>query len=869
MSHDTPSPQAQGAHKIITLLRSTVATQKLPYQHGTEGAALDSLYKQVFLPAREVMEAHPDATLATKISEMLNGTLRPFMARWHRRKESGGLGSRDGGDAFRGELADLQEQLRGYAREFHRMAYGSEWREENDAVPAALNADDLAFLSHPLAYGIPEDAEVNGGVPEEIARNINEAERQEIESRREKTGAGGIEGRDAVGLAFSGGGIRSATFCLGVAQVLADKGLVRDVDYLSTVSGGGYVGGFLARRLGEGTPQRDLGGAQGPDPRAIQYLRLRAKYLAAKSLWDAWGMVFSTVAGMLMNWMVPLLVVTIAAWATMQVKLPADGESGWLPAVTIMLGVTSLLTLGFFFMLRASVQAARTTGALAGIAAGLTVLLLPAWWIDLGFDQVFAHTDRPWDNWQDLVQGLKESPVGLWISGSTTGAGLTATVAGIAAMTPVVLRFVPVLRSPKGRRIVNLLCLWIAGIVLPLLGVAVFYLLCAVGRVRNAVTLPEGISFVGGLPISGTQLLATAIVLLGLLAVFFLDINLTAPFRLYRNGLRKTFVDDRDGPEQRVGLDSLNRTGMGPYHLINCTANLPSSDSIKLSERKSDFFLFSKFWAGSPVVGYRPTETWRMNGKVPDLASAIAISGAAFSSHMGLGSIPPLRALLTFLNVRLGYWIPKPGDRPLRFKHPGFSCLLREMTALRMSEKQRWLNLSDGGHIENLATYELLRRRCKFILCVDGEADPDLTFHGFMTLIRHAQIDLGVRIDADLDDLRGDPATGYSRSHYQLCRIHYPGGGTGLLLYLKLSVTGNECELIRRYRGTCPEFPHQTTLDQFFDEEQFEAYRQLGAHVAEGLFAPCLMGGKEHPENIPEWFSRLAGNLLEKETGND
>lgn len=863
MSHNPDSQEAKGAHIVVTLLRSTMATQTLPYQHGTEEAALDSLYKQVFLPSREVMKEQIDASLAAKISEMLNGTLRPFLARWHRRQEGGDLRSRDGGDVFRGELADLQERLRGYAREFHRMAYGSEWREEADVVPAAIDAADLAFLDQPLPYGIPEDSEVNGCIPKELARKINDAEREEIEVRREATGSGCKPGYDAVGLAFSGGGIRSATFSLGVAQVLADRGLIHDVDFLSTVSGGGYVGGFLARRLGEGTPQKDLGGSQGPDPRAIQYLRLRAKYLAANSLWDAWGMVFSTVAGMLMNWMVPLLVLAIAAWVTMQVRLALVGEFGWLPAVIIMLGVTTLITVVYFFMLRVSARAARMTGVLSGIAAGFTVLLLPAWWINLGFDQVFGHTDRPWYDWHDFVIGLKESSVGLWISGSTTGAGLTATVAGIAALTPVVLRFVPMLRSPKGRQIVNSLCLWAAGIALPLFGIAVFYLLCAVGRVRNAVTIPSSIPLVDGHSITGIQLLAISIVILALLAVFFLDINLTAPFRLYRNGLRRTFVDDHDGSEQRVDLDALNRTGLGPYHLINCTVNLPSSTTIKLRERKSDFFIFSKSWTGSPVVGYCPTGSWRMSREKPDLASAIAISGAAFSSHMGLGSIPPLRALLTFLNVRLGYWIPRPGGWWSRFQAPGFSCLLREMTALRMSEKQRWLNLSDGGHIENLATYELLRRRCKFIVCVDGEADPELTFHGFMTLVRHAQIDLGVRIDADLGEIRPNPETGLSRSHYHLSRIIYPDGAIGLLLYLKLSVTGNESELIKRYRGTCPEFPHQSTLDQFFDEEQFESYRQLGAHVADGLFAPCLMDGKGDPSNVSEWFARLAKNLLE------
>jgi hypothetical protein len=88
--------------------------------------------------------------------------------------------------------------------------------------------------------------------------------------------------------------------------------------------------------------------------------------------------------------------------------------------------------------------------------------------------------------------------------------------------------------------------------------------------------------------------------------------------------------------------------------------------------------------------------------------------------------------------------------------------------------------------------------------------------------------------------------------------------GTGLLLYIKLSVTGNETGLIKRYRMNNSAFPHQTTLDQFFDQEQFEAYRQLGVHVAEGLFLPALMN-QTSPKSVPKWFRQLAENLLERD----
>src|SRR5262245_4612961 len=61
-----------------------------------------------------------------------------------------------------------------------------------------------------------------------------------IEAVREQA-----HGMDLVGLAFSGGGIRSATFALGILQGLARLELLTRFDYLSTVSGGGYIGGWL------------------------------------------------------------------------------------------------------------------------------------------------------------------------------------------------------------------------------------------------------------------------------------------------------------------------------------------------------------------------------------------------------------------------------------------------------------------------------------------------------------------------------------------------------------------------------------------------------------------------------------------------
>ena len=318
-------------------------------------------------------------------------------------------------------------------------------------------------------------------------------------------------------------------------------------------------------------------------------------------------------------------------------------------------------------------------------------------------------------------------------------------------------------------------------------------------------------------------------------------------------------------------LSMTNTAGFAPYHLINAIVNLPSSGDIKLRERRSDFYMFSKVWSGAPSLGYHKSDQWLSNGGAVDLATAMAISGAAASSHMGAASIPSLSALLTLLNIRLGYWIRQPSQGKGSLI-PGFRCLVREMLGIGMTEKSNWINLSDGGHLENMGVYELLRRRCKFIISVDGEADRESTFHGHLTLVRHAQIDFGIRIEPDLSALRPADLGQFSASHSLMCRVHYPPtvddpGGVGLILYLKLSMTGDEIELVKRYRAANPDFPHQTTLDQFFDEEQFEAYRQLGVHVVEGLFHPALVGKHTQPETVAAWFESLAASLLLPETG--
>jgi hypothetical protein len=820
-------PNQAAAHYFLSELRTRISTQPLPYQHGNESRALESLW-EVFDQARKAMEKYPGCNeFADAATAMLNLKLRPVTAKWHRAMVEGRLNSRDGADEFRGDLEKAQNDLRLFAGRLHKMAYGVE--AEDEIAPDLIGKDDLDRYFSTVESGIAtiplvasQPKQIRDQI-EELNRQfdgINTAERAALKARREQYGLAGTS--DAIGLALSGGGIRSATFCLGVVQVLAKRGLFKDIDFLSTVSGGGYAGCFITTRLGGNETQETIAGPDGPDPIAVRYLRQHAKYLAALDIKQAWGMVTSTLAGMLLNWSAPLFLVTLAAALVSTYSLLGFPQIPWRIPVAIMAVISVIALVLYGRALPNGRDKAADAGARLAWALAITVLFVVLGLLQLGYGYVTAPKH--------------------WVSSGIAAAVITAA--------PAIIRYIPVLKNPTIRKIALQILLVLAAIVVPLAGIVLFYFLIKMG-IQSA---------------RWTVLLFAASAFFAFIAFRLLNINLTGPHRLYRDQLARTFVQTDEADATPVPLSSINQGARAPYHLINTTLNVPSSGNVALRERKSDFFLFSKSYCGSPATGYFPTTDWKANDAVPDLATAMAISGAAASSYMGLGSMPTLTALLTFLNVRLGFWI-RNQKRPDAKGYPAFACLMREMFGLKMSEREPWLNLSDGGHIENLAIYELLRRRCKLIISVDGESDPAYTFQGLMTLVRHAQIDFGARIEVNLSDIRPDPTTGYSQSHAALCTVHYPDGSLGFIIYMKLSVTGNESEMIRRYRINHPEFPHQSTLDQFFDEEQFEVYRQLGVHVANGLFLPALMDWDDKIDDVPKWFRKLVKNLLPKPIG--
>jgi len=237
---------------------------------------------------------------------------------------------------------------------------------------------------------------------------------------------------------------------------------------------------------------------------------------------------------------------------------------------------------------------------------------------------------------------------------------------------------------------------------------------------------------------------------------------------------------------------------------------------------------------------------------------------------MGYHTSPPLAFLMTVFNVRLGWWLPNSRYANDQFRvqpkggpHCSLFYLLCELLA-STTDRSKYVYLSDGGHFENLAIYELVRRRCNFIIACDASADGATNFDDFGNAIRKCRSDFGVEIKIDTAKLipTGDPK--FANVQWAHGKIRYPKGPNGEegffgdLLYIKPAITTELPRDVLAYRDTHAGFPHQSTAEQWFDESQFESYRTLGLYSLESVahlsnFEPT----PEEPLTIPQLFAGL------------
>ena len=206
-------------------------------------------------------------------------------------------------------------------------------------------------------------------------------------------------------LCLSGGGIRSATFNLGILQGLARHNLLDKFDYLSTVSGGGYIGSWLSSWI-----HREPGGIQDvmsklsnkpasvlhPEPTPIQHLRSYSNYLSPKLgllSADTWTLVAIVTRNLLLNWLVfiPLLIAVVMVPRLYVSALTESTKLTWIPAMLIVAFVTQALGIAYVASTLPS-SGKRSNTAKQFLVFGLTPLTLAVVVLSLAW---------AWLNWAD------------------------------------------------------------------------------------------------------------------------------------------------------------------------------------------------------------------------------------------------------------------------------------------------------------------------------------------------------------------------------------------------------------------------------------------------------------------------------------
>jgi hypothetical protein len=593
-----------------------------------------------------------------------------------------------------------------------------------------------------------------------------------------------VEG-NLFGIALSGGGVRAATLSYGFLEILNRCGLLELADYLSTVSGGGYTGGFVHTRLKEKQDDK----SDKPYDHLFKsedrtHLTKYGAYLAPggpiKSVLTKLRLVAAVVASLLMNllWVGALLLTLYIVLQRLLNTIPSSVPLGW------YLFVCCALVLFLHILIAAipvSLAEYRVLDKMNMLEGALLVL-------------AFAYLVRSGPPIGFLADALRHM-------GSDSSSFVQPLLDGTQ---------------------------WLDH---HLFGVAGqdFYITLAI-----------------------------------LLAVgFSSNPNVLGLHRFYLDRIADAYLKDHEQitlvqliPKENGGPEAW---GCAPYPLLNATLNLLGKEDETFEGTKTcDYFLLSPLYCGSKLTKYVSTRDSPYAGMT--LATALAISGAAVSANMGYKGSRAQAFLMTLLNLRLGFWAanPRMQDPSLRFfglcrKLGKFVFWpyyhLAELFA-RSNTHRCKVNLSDGGHIENLGVYELLRRRCKLIIVLDAGADEHFEFADLKNLVTRARNELGVKVTFREDPqiaIRPKPGDGFSQRHFVVADLEQLEGMEpsvppyhGLLVYVKASLrpemrwkrSKSRSWLYKIYH---PAFPHESTADQFFDESQWEAYYATGKAIARNL----------------------------------
>lgn len=692
---------------------------------------------------------------------------------------------------------------------------------------------------------------------------------------REKAGLLLAENEKVYGLALSGGGIRSASFGLGVLQALVGKDHLKKFHYVSTVSGGGYLGSALTYAISQLPPEqrgtsaddfplgkKNVGNrTSAKDNRLLDFIRQHGNYLVPS---DAMGAVsFAAVVfrgiflSLLAYFSLTVVLISSLRWLfdlVFNTWLKKNDTNPFLGDNWAVFFIGAGLCLGFYLLRNiyysfavafksssysSFILGQKRAGKLWQYAFGL--LLVGSVPVVANYGHIWFHFD-------------------VYMAGGSSALGTAMAI----------WQYLKAMKKEENSS--------------PTSGYILF--LGAFGLIYGLAILAYHVSCFIYLkdtdPLHNEQWGYLALLFIfSVLYAWFTDLNMVGPHRVYRNRLMEVFMPGAEAKANnqwmpapdadKADLSTMcwqhkteKKTIRRPYHILNTNLILCNSTQVKYRGRAGDNFILSPLYCGSHATGWLETPHFKNHGSSElSLATAMAVSGAALNPNAGVSGEGITRnkilsLLLSALNLRLGLWTMNPKkfkpEKPANngnpnYFNPGFSG---EILRNGYKETSSWIMLSDGGHFENLGLYELIRRKADVILVSDGGADPGFNFDDLGNAIEKVRVDFGVKIrfredDAEEGSLDGilfkASENGYENKYqvasraFAIADVYYPGPEEkkGILFYLKLAMIPGLPSDVYSYKGVNPEFPHQSTGDQFFSEKQFEAYRELGYAAAKQL----------------------------------
>ncbi|HUN32762.1 MAG TPA: hypothetical protein VMU95_12185 [Trebonia sp.] len=769
----------------------------------------------------------------------------------------------------------------------------------------------------------------------------------------------------------SGGGIRSAAYCLGALQRLERDSFLDKTAVIIGVSGGSYIAtsrALVAHGLRTDGPRAAAGSpAYAPGTPEEQHLRDNTRYIAPDTR--------TLLAGAL--WL--LLGVTITLLLFLTPVFAVAHAWGWILRSTGTLTYTSATTRSGGWHWTAAVTAPDWY-AWPVIAAGITLVIFAWFWATLAPDsrQREGRSQRlvkalGWAVFLTFLLALAMLAVPeliAWLSRVPSlqailndlgfGAGAPWTPAAIAALVMMVVAvansaqqglaaFNGLLstRQANGTTsspgLVATILGYLRSLLLPYLASAVIVVagfLAAVRWVRDGAA--------AGLDLGQAGLVIGALAIMGITRVVT-DANRISLHDIYRWRLstayavqRKTTPKDGDpapfGTRNAPGVRLSELTGDRSELVLCTTANINAEREVPAGRGALSFTFDARHATlrgpdpGNPLQA-RTSDYETLAGRRRfTLFDLSAISGAAFSPLMGAATQQANRIVFTAADLRLGVWLPhpavvkaarqeladqddagQPGHRPDHWwhwlglylwyvlPHPrwqhgdkqrghkearlwAYVLRLREADAIvgallyralqptlgllyaeaagHTSYRSTWMNVTDGGHYDNLGLVEALQRRTELgithVLVLDASGDKADTFFTLGGSIALARSDAATEIVLDPRQMIDPLEPGMSAlASGQVVRpwaagtlTAPPGTPPSPLVVCKLGWWKAAPWDVCAYAAGHSSYPTEPTLDQLYDFAEFDAYRELGWSSVDLAIAsgPLAVGAARQPQ---------------------